>query len=582
MIAEEAPLGGTVREGGADFRVWAPRAEAAWLVLDGRRLPMRRGDDGEWRASVDGARAGARYAFDVGGGPRPDPATRAQPDGVHGPSALVDPRAFDIRPGPGRAAREEIFYEVHVGAFTREGTLDAAAAALEDVARLGATAVELMPLSPFPGDRGWGYDGVAPGAVHAAYGGPAALARFVDRAHALGLAVAIDLVLNHLGPDGNYLAQLAPYFTHEVNTPWGDGFDYANPQVRRWAGELARRFRVEYRADYLRLDAVHAIVDLSPTHLVAELARLGGVIAESDLNDPVVVARDGWGCDAQWSDDLHHALHALLTGERQGYYEDFGGVEHLATALRRGFVYAGELSSFRGRPHGKAPRGTPPRKLVVAAQNHDQVGNRARGERLSQLVPRAALEAAAATVLLSGNVPLLFMGEEWGASTPFLYFTSHTDAALARAISEGRRREFAKFSWAGEVPDPQAASSFEASRLVREERSQGEHAALFAWHRELIALRKRSGLARGLDEAPEVATLAGARALAWRAAELLVVVSYQPEPATVVVPCAGPWTPVLSSDGSKLAPGEHGELLLPGYGVRVYSGPARSVSMTIS
>ncbi len=558
-----------MRADGVEFLLWAPRLPTVTLLLDGKKKILTPIEDGYHHTFVAGARAGQRYAFDLGDARgRPDPATWLQPEGVHGPSEIVDPRAFSIREGPGRAVRDEIIYELHVGTFTGRGDLIGASERLGELADLGITAIELMPLSSFPGRRNWGYDGVAPGSVQASYGGPQALAAFVDVAHALGISVVIDLVLNHLGPEGNYVSEFGPYFTRDVQTPWGDALDYGNVAVRRWAIDHADRFFRSYRVDAIRLDAVHAITDRSPRHLVAELAERGRIIAESDLNDPLVVlprTESGWGCDAQWSDDFHHALHALLTGERQGYYADFGRLEDLATAMSRGFVYVGQQSVFRGSPHGKNPASVPPHRFLVFAQNHDQVGNRAKGDRLSTLLPLEAQKAVAATVLLSGNTPMLFMGEEWGATTPFLYFTDHGDPVLACAVTEGRRREFEKFAWGDGVPDPQSPETFEKSKVLHEEKWREPHATLLEWHRTLLKLR-RSAIPHGLNSPPEVITIEGTRALAWRLGDLLVLVSYQPEGARVRIPFA----PTELVD-------------LPGYGVRIwrYSGPARSVSSTI-
>jgi maltooligosyltrehalose trehalohydrolase len=465
---------------GHRLAVWAPRAEALALRLGELELPLRPEADGWWVGEVDRLEPGTPYALVFPDGRiRPDPAARAQVSDVHGPSEVFHPDSFrwSDEAWPGVPAAALVFYELHVGTFTEEGTLDAAAQRLPDLVELGVTCVELMPVQPFAGTRNWGYDGVLLHAVHRAYGGPAALQRFVDRAHALGLGVCLDVVYNHLGPEGNYLGEFGPYTTPRHRSPWGDGMNYDGPDsapVRAYMVQAATGWIRDFHVDALRLDAVHAIVDDSPVHLVAELvaavAQVSGgrahVIAESDLNDRKVVDPPprGWGCTAAWADDFHHAVHALLTGEREAYYADFAApAEQLVRALQSGFAFQGEHSSFRRRPHGTDTRGLLPRQFVVSLQNHDQVGNRPGGERLSRLVPSEALEPLATLLLLGPGLPLLFMGEEQGAEQPFLYFTSHQDPDLARAVTEGRKREF--IARAVHVPDPQAESTFRASQL---------------------------------------------------------------------------------------------------------------------
>ena len=493
---------------GARFRVWAPRLARLGIRLGRRELELERLAGGWFEAEVPGLRPGARYALVLPGGQtRPDPASLRQPEGVHGPSQLFDPAAFRwSAPGwAGVPAERLVFYELHVGTFTAEGTLDAAAARLPDLAELGVSCVELMPVQPFPGERNWGYDGVCLHAVHEAYGGPEALQRFVDRAHGLGLGVCLDVVYNHLGPEGNYLRELGPYFTPRHRSPWGDGVNFDDPgsrEVRTYVTEAAVRWVRDYRLDALRLDAVHAIQDDSPRHLVgaicdavAEVARETGraihVIAESDLNDRKVVepAPEGWGATAAWADDLHHALHALLTGERHHYYADFGRPEDVERALARGFVYQGQESVFRRKRFGTRTEGLRPAQFVGFDQNHDQVGNRPFGERLASLVPWEALAPAAALVLLGPALPLLFMGEEYGETRPFLYFTSHGDPELARAVSEGRKKEHIAAAAGGEVPDPQDPRTFERSRLTW--RRAGRHGALREVYRRLLEVRLR-------------------------------------------------------------------------------------------
>src|SRR5581483_2227531 len=444
------------------LRVWAPRAGAVELECAGRRRAMVAEQDGWWSAGAATPAPGVDYAFLLDGeGPLPDPRSPCQPAGVHGPSRAVDHAAF---PWVHRALRAPplagaVIYELHVGTFSPGGTFDSAIQYLDRLVDLGVTHVELMPVAEFPGTRGWGYDGVDLYAAHHAYGGPDGLKRLVDACHGRGLAVLLDVVYNHLGPSGNYLARYGPYFTDRHRTPWGDAVNYddaGSNEVRRFVVDNALMWLRDYRIDGLRLDAVHAIYDSSATHVLEELQKevdaLSAreqrplvLIAESDLNDPRLVrAREagGYGLAAQWSDDFHHAVHALLTGERQGYYEDFGRMADLAAALERAFVYAGRRSAHRGRRHGRTPIGIPAQRFVAFAHNHDQIGNRAQGDRLSHLAGTRRAMIAAALVLTSPFVPLLFQGEEWGASTPFLYFTDHDDPDLARAVSEGRRREF--------------------------------------------------------------------------------------------------------------------------------------------
>jgi maltooligosyltrehalose trehalohydrolase len=493
------------------FRVWAPAAERVRVEVDGQLYGMEPEDRGWWIAEVNAAQAGTDYAYFVNKEDLalPDPRSAWQPKGVHRPSRVVDHGAFAWSDAGWQAPplASGILYELHVGTFTPEGTLDAARARLDWLRELGATHVQLMPVAAFPGIQGWGYDGVDLFAVHEPYGGPEALKRFVDACHAKGLAVLIDVVYNHLGPSGNYLAKFGPYFTSAHHTPWGDAVNLegaGSHEVRRFFCDNARMWLREYHCDGLRLDAVHAYTDRSAIHfmeqvgtevraLEAETGRHFGLIAESDLNDPRVVtptAAGGYGMDAQWSDDFHHALFALLTGDRGGYYADFGSLSDLGKALREAFVVDGQYSVYRDRVHGKPVRGLEGWRFLGYAQTHDQVGNRAKGERLSHLVTAGRVKIAAAMVMTAPFVPMIFQGEEWAASTPFLYFTDH-EPELGKRVSEGRRREFAAFGWdPAEVPDPQDPETFERSKLRWEERVVGAHAEMTAWYRALIALRR--------------------------------------------------------------------------------------------
>ncbi len=500
------------------FAVWAPDHARVEVEVDGAVHAMRPDPDRpDWWASDIAADPGrSRYGFRLDGGPaHPDPRSARQPDGPDGLSQLVDHTAFrwTTPDWPGRGLAGAVVYELHVGTFTAEGTFDGVVARLPHLVDLGVTHIELMPVCSFPGRHGWGYDGVAPWAVHEPYGGPEGLKRLVDAAHAHGLGVILDVVHNHLGPSGNHLPAFAPYFTDRHQTPWGSAVNLDAPgsdEVRDYFVGSALAWLRDYRIDGLRLDAVHALVDDRALTFLEELAaavdelaeRTGRplfLIGESDLNDPrLITAREagGIGLSAQWSDDFHHALHTALTGEAQGYYADFAErpIHAVAKTLTHGYFHDGAWSSFRGRTHGRPLdlTRTPAHRLLGYAQTHDQIGNRARGDRLAASLTLERLAAGAALVLLAPFTPMLFMGEEWGATTPWMYFTDHQDPALARAVREGRRREFAEHGWKPEeIPDPQAESTFTGSRLdwSQPERADGGHAVLLDWHRRLIRLR---------------------------------------------------------------------------------------------
>ena len=472
------------------LRVWAPRPERVDLVIGSQRLPMTKGAGDWWSVEAPGAGPGTDYAFSLDGDdPRPDPRSPWQPNGVHGPSRVVDHSAFawsGARPKVDLASA--VLYELHIGTFSEAGTFDGAIEHLDHVVALGATAVEVMPIAEFPGARNWGYDGVDLYAPHHAYGGPDGFKRFVDACHQRGLGVVLDVVYNHFGPEGCYVDRFGPYHTDFFTTPWGAAVNYdraGSDEVRRFVLDNAAMWFADYRVDGLRLDAVPNIIDLSALHLLEELSTSPGfLIGESDGNDPRYFAL---GLDATWNDDLHHALHVALTGEREAYYADYDGVADLAAVLQRGWVVARRWSPYRQRTHGRRFTGNGG-QLVGYAQNHDQVGNRACGDRLTP----SQLKVAAAIVLTAPFVPMLFMGEEWGASTPFQYFTDHTDPALATAVTEGRRREFREFAAkvGSEVPDPQDPATFTRSKLDWSERSTPEHAELLEWYRSLIALRR--------------------------------------------------------------------------------------------
>jgi maltooligosyltrehalose trehalohydrolase len=499
----------------ADFRVWAPRPERVRLDVDGAVHDMTRSDDGWWHAEVN-TPPDARYGFLLDDDPTvlPDPRSARQPDGVHERSQLWDASAAAWTDGdwPGRSVGAgAVIYELHVGTFTAAGTFDAAIEKLDYLVDLGIDFVELMPVNSFAGTHGWGYDGVLWYSVHEPYGGPDGLVRFVDACHARGLGVLIDAVFNHLGPSGNYLPKFGPYLSSASN-PWGEGINIADAdsdEVRRYIIGCALRWMRDFHADGLRLDAVHALVDVTALHILEELAtetdwlsrQLGrplALIAESDLNDPrLITGRDhgGYGLTAQWADDIHHAIHTAVSGERQGYYADFGSVPALAQTLRHGFFHAGTYSSFRRRRHGRPldtteHTGIPATRLLAYTCTHDQVGNRALGDRPSQNLTGGQLAVKAALVLGSPYTAMLFMGEEWGASSPFQFFSSHPEPELARATAEGRKAEFAEHGWdADDIPDPQDPQTFQRSKLDWDEVNSGEHARLHRWYRDLIALR---------------------------------------------------------------------------------------------
>ncbi len=495
----------------AEFAVWAPLPERLRLDVDGTLYPMQRGNDGWWRAAVD-ARPDARYGFVLDDDPTvlPDPRSPRQPGSVHARSQLWQPSPdlWTDQDWPGRSIEGAVIYELHVGTFTSEGTFDSAIDKLDYLVDLGIEFVELMPVNAFAGTHGWGYDGVLWYAVHEPYGGPDALVRLVDACHRHGLGVLIDAVFNHLGPSGNYLPRFGPYLSSGCN-PWGEGLNLSDAdadEVRRYIIDCALRWMRDFHADGLRLDAVHALIDTTAIHILEELSaetealsrQLGrplSLVAESDLNDPrLITARDhgGYGMTAQWDDDIHHAIHAAVSGERQGYYGDFGSLQTLATTLRNGYFHAGTYSSFRGRRHGRPldKRLIPATRLMAYTCSHDQIGNRAQGDRPSQSLDFGQLAVKAALALGSPYTAMLFMGEEWGSSHPFQFFTSHPEPELARATAEGRKAEFAHHGWdADAIPDPQDPQTFSRSKLDWDEVGIGDHAQVWQIYKQLIALR---------------------------------------------------------------------------------------------
>jgi malto-oligosyltrehalose trehalohydrolase len=504
-------FGATVGSEGVSFGLWAPAAREVDVRIDGHRVPMVAGDDGWFEQEIAGGRAGSRYQFVIDGSlVVPDPASRFQPDDVMGPSEIIDAASFEWTDGAwlGRPWYEAVIYELHLGTFTAEGTYDAAARHLDRLARLGITAIELMPLADFAGVRNWGYDGVLPFAPDSRYGRPESLKAFIDAAHRLGLMVLIDVVYNHFGPEGNFLPHYAPPFFTKRDTPWGQGIDFASRHLRDFFIDNALYWLEEFHADGLRFDAVHAIHDDGQPHFLDELAamvrqrqplgRHVHLVLENDDNESHFLDRAGHGLyDAQWNDDFHHAMHVILTGETAGYYSDYADrpIDKLGRALTRGFVYQGEWSNHRGAPRGEPSAHLPPTSFVNFLQNHDQIGNRAFGERLTQLAAAPALAAAAAILLLAPGVPLLFMGEELGAVEPFLFFCDF-EGALADGVRDGRRREFAHFpAFASaearqRIPDPLALETFERSR-INHTRGKAETRDLYyrlldVRHREIV------------------------------------------------------------------------------------------------
>ncbi|MBL0226832.1 MAG: malto-oligosyltrehalose trehalohydrolase [Geobacteraceae bacterium] len=503
-------IGATPAAGGTRFRLWAPSATSVEVEVVGaatQKTPLRQ--DGEYFQGVVQAAPGDRYWYWLDGTlRRPDPVSRSQPDGVHGPSQVIDPMfAWSDDRWQGIALDEYVMYELHVGTCTPEGTFEGVISRLDYLCELGITALQLMPVAQFPGERNWGYDGTYPFAPQNSYGGADGLKRLVDACHSRGLAVILDVVYNHLGPEGNYLHAFGPYFTDRYRTPWGDAVNFDGPgsdQVRHYFISNALYWITEYHIDALRLDAIHGIYDFSALHILQELTgavhrqgivlgRRVHVIAESDLNDVRVVKpaeSGGYGLDAQWNDDFHHALRTLLTNDRSGYYVDFGRFSDLVKAFREGFVLSGDYSTFRRRRHGSSSADIPPGQLVVFSQNHDQVGNHMRGERLGEHLTAQQLKLAAATVLLSPYLPLLFMGEEYGESAPFPYFVSHGDAELVECVRRGRLEEFAAFGNQCTPPDPQTEATFLSAKLDQEQRRVGDQKSIFEFYRELIHLRR--------------------------------------------------------------------------------------------
>lgn len=585
-------------EGSTAFEVWAPEAPRVEVVLYAteRRdetlvLEMERGARGYHRVVAPEVRPGDTYRFrvhreDGSSVDRADPASRWQPDGVHGPSAVDDPDGFvwTDRGFSARPLHEQVIYELHVGTFSPQGTFDGAIDQLPHLVELGITTIELLPVWQFAGGRNWGYDGVLPFAVQDTYGGPDGLRRLVDAAHDVDIAVILDVVYNHIGPEGNYLGDFGPYFTDLHETPWGDGLNADGPgsdEVRRYVVEHGVSFVRDLHLDGFRLDAVHGIVDQSAVHLLEEYAtavhaqgeRMGKLVhltAESDMCDPRLMRSPeagGYGLDAQWADEFHHAIHVALTGEQDAYYGDHTGLADLVPQLRDRYLHAGRYSAFRDRTIGRPARDLPYDRFVACVQNHDQVGNRMMGERLSELVDFEGLKLAAAALLTAPFVPLLFMGEEHADPAPFPYFVSHTDPELVEAVRTGRAAEFADFKWQGEPPDPQAQETFDSARIdVSLARGGGAHAALFSLYRDLIAIRSEVPLLHRPDAPdPDTTRIAGHEAIALHRRDgddaVVVAVNADTRAVEVVVADApGPWELRLATADERFdGPGRAGE-----------------------
>ena len=575
------------------IRVWAPEAKRVEVELARSEgvIALSREDDGFWELDRT-VPAGTDYAFFVDGeGPFPDPRSPHQPHGVHGASRTVDHAAFEWHDASFRQLplSSAVIYELHVGTFSPEGTFDGVASRLDHLVDLGVTHVELLPVNAFSGERGWGYDGVQLYAPHEAYGGPDGLKRLVDACHRRGLATILDVVYNHLGPEGNYLAKFSRhYFTDRYHTPWGSAVNLDgaySDEARRFFVDNALSWLRDYHFDGLRIDAIHAFLDTSARHFLEQLAdevdaleteleRPLVLIAESDLNDPRVVRPreiGGYGIDAQWSDDLHHAIHAVLTGERVGYYEDFGTLADVAGALRRAFVYDGKRSKHRRRRHGRAPDGLGGHRFLAYIQNHDQVGNRAMGDRIAHIAGEDRQKIAAALVLTSPYVPMIWEGEEWAATAPFLYFTDHGDPALGEAVRKGRRGEFAAFGWDPErIPDPQARETFERSKLDWAERERAPHADMLEWYRELLRLRAEQPVLRdGQRERVQVAFQEDEGWITVARGPIAVCVSVASEEIRVPVPSdAASEMRLASKPGIRL---DGGEVVLPPDSVAVFA-----------
>jgi maltooligosyltrehalose trehalohydrolase len=560
------------------FTVWAPSHDEIAVQIvspENRLIPMQKDEQGYFKVLAEGIEPGTLYFYNIAGDDRPDPGSHYQPKDVHGPSEVVDHNKMNWTDGgwSGIPLDEMIIYELHVGTFTQEGTFEAMIPRLRELREFGINAIEIMPVAQFPGDRNWGYDGAYTYAVQNSYGGPDGLKKLIDAAHQEGLSVILDVVYNHFGPEGNYTSLYGPYFTESYKTPWGMAMnfdDIYSHGVRNYFIENVLYWFENYHFDALRLDAVHAIYDLGAKHILQEMAekvaalsdsfgRKLYLIAESDLNDVRVIRErelGGHGMDAQWSDDFHHVLHVLLTGEQRGYYQDFGKVEQLAKAYKESFVYSWEYAPHRKRYHGSDASDRPGHQFVICTQNHDQVGNRMLGERLTHLVSFEALKLAAAALMLSPNIPMIFMGEEYAEDSPFLYFISHTDADLVEAVRQGRKREFAAFHAEGEFLDPFSVDTFHQSQLKWEKRQEGKHKALLELYQHLIQLRRTLPALKTLDKQNlEASAVEEDKLLFLRrgssGSQIFCIMNFNDKDVTVKTSPGGIWRKILDSSDSK-------------------------------
>ncbi|MFW6117110.1 MAG: malto-oligosyltrehalose trehalohydrolase [Thermoproteota archaeon] len=590
------------------FVVWAPLLEdvkVKQVSPQKRMIPMEKGEWGCWRGVGNQIPPGTRYFYELEGGKkRPDPASDFQPQGVHGPSEVVNHDNFQWSDcnWEGIPLEEMIIYELHVGTFTPPGTFKAITTKLDDLRELGVNSIEIMPVGQFPGKRNWGYDGVQIFAPQNTYGGPWEMKKLIDACHSQGISVILDVVYNHLGPEGNYLEDFAPYFTEKYRTPWGSAINFDDAYsdgVRNFFIENALHWFRNYHVDALRLDALHAIYDRRANPFLRELAqsveefslrkeREFYLIGESDLNDAKLVTSpdlNGYGLSAQWCGDFHHSLHTLLTGEKVGYYLDFGKIEHLGKAWKEGFVYSGQYSQYRKRRHGNSSKDIPAKKFVVFSQNHDQVGNRMLGERLSQIVSFQALKLAAGVTILSPYIPLLFMGEEYGEESSFLYFVSYSEPELIEAVRKGRREEFKDFEWKGEPPDTQRPQTFNESKLHWDARKVGRHKILLNFYHRLIKLRKEDPVLSNLNKGNlEVSEVEDKRIIFIRRwlgkEEIFYIMSFNNRKITVNVYLeGGEWTKIIDSSQKKWrGPGstfpqrieERQKLTVPPYSFALY------------
>ena len=553
-------IGSRLEDDAVSFSVWAAKAKHVEVHISpaGKPLKLTPAENGYFQGRFTGLMQNAKYCYSLDGGkPLPDPASQFQPEGVHGHSQVVC-HAFQWQDQGWRGIpmQDLIIYELHIGTFSKEGTFDGVIPHLQYLVDLGITAIEIMPVAQFPGTRNWGYDGVFPFAVQNSYGGPDGLKRLVNAAHMAGLVVLLDVVYNHLGPEGNYLGEFGYYFNQEYRTPWGAAINFDGPhsdEVRNYFLQNALYWKNEFHLDGLRLDAVHAIRDFSAYPFLRELKEFLGkdfyLIAESDLNDPRVINDfdcGGWGHDAQWADDFHHCVHHLLTGESNGYYADYTNPALLEKTLQGGYAFTGQYSNTRKRRHGLPPAGAAPRQFVVCSQNHDQVGNRFLGERLAALTDVEGLKLAAATTLLSPFTPLLFMGEEYGEPASFLYFADHSDKSLIEAVKNGRKEEFASFNFHGEAPDPFAIQTFDRCKLNHSLRQQVPHAELLNWYRQLIHLRKKFLATDNTKEWPAVTRAGKCFLLHYKGRNCLLILNFEDKPHSIHLPDST-WELVLSS-----------------------------------